>query len=78
MDDPLCTTKANQLQVYNKVGMGSIPKEVKSKGEKFELESTIGVTLVLIACTTQRAQELAGTRNPPDQQWKRCRENAHL
>ncbi|HKT83628.1 MAG TPA: hypothetical protein VJQ84_07305 [Solirubrobacterales bacterium] len=52
-DDPLCTTKANQLQVYNKVGMSSTPQEVKSKGEKFELESTIGVTPVLIACTAQ-------------------------
>jgi hypothetical protein len=53
-DDPLCTTKAQQLQVYNKVGMSSSPEEVKSKGEKsFELESTIGVTPVLITCTTQ-------------------------
>jgi hypothetical protein len=53
-DDSLCTTKAQVLQVYNKVGMSSSPQEVKSKGEKsFELESTIGITPVLIACTTQ-------------------------
>jgi hypothetical protein len=63
-DDQLCTTKVNQLQVYNKVGMSSTPQEVKSKGEKsFELESTIGVTPVLITCTTQTG---AGTGWNPE------------